>query len=777
MYFVIFPAVFYHYFSHLHTSLSSTQKQNPRNPNSEQNQKNIEVMESIIGSRKRKQRPSESDPFSGIFTRSRSQIYFHRHRSGYARPDSNRSRNIIKSLAKQQQLEASVEVSVDPVTNQVSVKDLRARRVFSPATDASNDVVSIGDVDLEPDCKKDDENPRVSLSEADLGVFEPVVVDLKDNNVTEGEGVVVQMTPEENKSAEVKNEMSSAVNEVADIKGVMNMNKSQQLVTSLRGRRKVFKSPTSFNYRRLLPYLMDSGSDDSSSFEIIEATLPKSLKSSIPVSNTVALKDEDIDPLSSSSKLADGLTNNAKSGEKQLSNSVNAGLVSTVESSDVVQKTQEDVVNDTLKCEQMTPPSDSITYNKSKADDVSSGVLVKPTSTRALKSCSRQKLLQTPTSFSHRRLLPFLMSVAEDYSCSLNDNKSLNLEKAIEQNQQPPTQPLHQNEKSTTTDEASNSPTSTLIPVDISTEIAKPVTLVLNDNISDANTPNKEGSGPVSQSEVNSQVDAVKTDSCIKMEQSPPKVNLKLVEEPTFNPAPLCVGTTSEAAPLCVEATSNAAPLCVEATSNAAPLCVEATSNAAPLCVEATSNAAPLCVEATSNAAPLCIEATSKAAPVCIEQSDREDHLKIVKESPTANTSPLCIEQSYSKVKQSPQQWICNCLNCTSFRLHAERSFEFSKNQMHDAEEVALELINDLSYLRNILETTTLDADKEKLVKDACAKALYKEQEARARLAQMNEDLSFHCRSMNLLRPKVTFANKIEEKIISKNQNYGRKSV
>ncbi|MFS7916379.1 hypothetical protein Hanom_Chr02g00176421 [Helianthus anomalus] len=726
-------------------------------------------MESSIGSRKRKQRPSESDPFGGIFTRSRSQIYFHRHRSGYARPDSNRSRNIIKSLAKQQQLEASVEVSVDPVTNQVSVKDLRARRVFSPATDASNDVVSIREVDLEPDldfCKKDDENPRVLVSDADLGVLEPVV-DLKDkseNNVTEGV-VVVQMTPvvveaEENKRCEVKNEMSSAVNEVADIKGVMNMNKSQQLVTSLRGRRKVFKSPTSFNYRRLLPYLMDSGSDDSSSFEIIEATLPKSLKSSNPVSNTVTLKDEDIDPLSNSSKSADGLMNNAKSGEKQLSNSVSAGLVSTVESSDVVQKIQEDVVNDTLKCEQMTPPSDSITYNKSKTDDVSSGVLVKPTSTRALKSCSRQKLLQTPTSFSHRRLLPFLMSVAEDYSCPLNDNKSLNLEKAIEQNQQPPTQPLHQNEKSTTTDEASNSPTSTLIPVDISTDTTKPVTLVSNDNISDANTPNKEGSESVSQLEVNFQVEAVKTDSCIKMEQSPPKVNLKLVEEPTFNPAPLCI--------------------------------------------EATSEATPLRVEATSNAAPLCIEATSKAAPLCIEQSDREDHLKIVKESPTSNTSPICIEQSYSKVKESPQQYllqnpetqgeiirigilkrtprgcrgICNCLNCTSFRLHAERSFEFSKNQMHDAEEVALELINDLSYIRNILETTsTLDADKEKLVKDACAKALFKEQEARARLAQMNEDLSFHCRSMNLLRPKVTFANKIEEKFISKDQSYGKKRV
>ncbi|KAI7751949.1 hypothetical protein M8C21_008271, partial [Ambrosia artemisiifolia] len=152
---------------------------------------------------------------------------------------------------------------------------------------------------------------------------------------------------------------------------------------------------------------MDSGSDDSSSFEIIEASLPNSLKSSNPVANTVAHKDDETGPVSDSNKLADGLMDNAKS--------VDTGLVSTVESSDVVQKGQEDVQNDTLECEQMTPPDSNI-YSKSKTDDGSSVLLVKPTSTRALKSCSRQKLLQTPTSFSHRRLLPFLMSVAEDYS-------------------------------------------------------------------------------------------------------------------------------------------------------------------------------------------------------------------------------------------------------------------------------------------------------------------------------------------------------------------------
>ncbi|KAI7751948.1 hypothetical protein M8C21_008270, partial [Ambrosia artemisiifolia] len=332
------------------------------------------------------------------------------------------------------------------------------------------------------------------------------------------------------------------------------------------------------------------------------------------------------------------------------------------------------------------------------------------------------------------------------------------------QNQQQPTQVLVQDEKSTTTDEASNSPTSTLVPVDASIDTTKSVTLVSNDNLLDANmpdkegsgsstdttksvtlvsndslldasTPDKEGSGSISHLEVTLQGEAVKFNGCIKMEQSPPKVNLKCVEE-----------------------------------------------------------------------------ATSIVAPLCIEQSGREDHLITVKESPISNATPLCIEQSYSEdrqitVKESPQQYqlqihetqwknpkngilkrtprgcrgICNCLNCTSFRLHAERSFEFSKNQMHDAEEVALELINDLTCLRNLLETNnysnSFDNDKEKQVKEACAKALCKEQEARARLAQMNEDLSIHCRSMNLMRPKVTFANKIEEKLISKDQSYGKKSV
>lgn len=49
---------------------------------------------------------------------------------------------------------------------------------------------------------------------------------------------------------------------------------------------------------------------------------------------------------------------------------------------------------------------------------------------------------------------------------------------------------------------------------------------------------------------------------------------------------------------------------------------------------------------------------------------------------------------------------LCNCLNCASFRLHAERAFEFSRNQLHDAEEVASDLMKELANLRLLLEKT-----------------------------------------------------------------------
>ncbi|XVF65369.1 hypothetical protein PTKIN_Ptkin09bG0242900 [Pterospermum kingtungense] len=123
-------------------------------------------------------------------------------------------------------------------------------------------------------------------------------------------------------------------------------------------------------------------------------------------------------------------------------------------------------------------------------------------------------------------------------------------------------------------------------------------------------------------------------------------------------------------------------------------------------------------------------------------------------------------------LKRNPRgcRGVCSCLNCSSFRLHAERSFEFSRNQMQDAEEVALDLIKELAYLRNMLEKSTFDGKDHisiciNQVKEACRKASDAEELAKTRLGEMNYDLNIHCRIPCGQRPRVRFADNVEEVI------------
>ncbi|XWS35204.1 hypothetical protein CRYUN_Cryun21dG0106200 [Craigia yunnanensis] len=108
-------------------------------------------------------------------------------------------------------------------------------------------------------------------------------------------------------------------------------------------------------------------------------------------------------------------------------------------------------------------------------------------------------------------------------------------------------------------------------------------------------------------------------------------------------------------------------------------------------------------------------------------------------------------------LKRNPHgcRGICTCLNCSSLRLHAERSFEFSRNQMQDAEEVALDLIKELSCLRNMLEKSAFGAKDHpsigiNQVKETCKKASDAEELAKTRLSEMNYDLNIHCRIPSL---------------------------
>ncbi|OIT00241.1 PREDICTED: uncharacterized protein LOC109228784 [Nicotiana attenuata] len=136
-------------------------------------------------------------------------------------------------------------------------------------------------------------------------------------------------------------------------------------------------------------------------------------------------------------------------------------------------------------------------------------------------------------------------------------------------------------------------------------------------------------------------------------------------------------------------------------------------------------------------------------------------------------------------LKRNPRgcRGLCNCLNCVSFRLHAERAFEFSTNQMQDSEEVALGLMKELANMRIFLEKHLSSENdlapiplSQLEVEEACTKALEAEQLAKERLSQMNNELHYHCRVPPLYRPRVTFASSIEEKTVQKIESSSSKS-
>ncbi|XP_010527433.1 PREDICTED: uncharacterized protein LOC104804782 isoform X4 [Tarenaya hassleriana] len=112
---------------------------------------------------------------------------------------------------------------------------------------------------------------------------------------------------------------------------------------------------------------------------------------------------------------------------------------------------------------------------------------------------------------------------------------------------------------------------------------------------------------------------------------------------------------------------------------------------------------------------------------------------------------------------------LCTCLNCSSFRLHAERAFEFSRNQLQDTEEMVLDLVGEISRLRDMLEKhASANADDAESctiqVQEACRRASEAEEAAKSRLHQMNDDLQVHCRIPTEGQARVRFAHSNQER-------------
>ncbi|XP_062206796.1 uncharacterized protein LOC133908685 [Phragmites australis] len=102
---------------------------------------------------------------------------------------------------------------------------------------------------------------------------------------------------------------------------------------------------------------------------------------------------------------------------------------------------------------------------------------------------------------------------------------------------------------------------------------------------------------------------------------------------------------------------------------------------------------------------------------------------------------------------------ICACLDCSTFRLRADRAFEFSRKQMQEADDIIGNLLNEVANLRSLVEKPTGQRES---TQSACRRASQVEEVARDRCRQMFLDLNSHCR---IPGPRVKFEQYVEEKM------------
>ncbi|XWS13326.1 hypothetical protein CRYUN_Cryun36dG0028000 [Craigia yunnanensis] len=837
-----------------------------------------------ISKKRRRQSVPTTHSLMGIFTRSKSQIHLHRNRSGQSQPDPTRGGNhqdLQPFVKKRKNSSPAEDSSVGYDLSSVSIKDLRLRRVFSPSS--TDEII--------PNCLDDTENMGKSeVARSCLGESQEACENGDFKKLGMSNDDFVQSTPPDAEifgaKQVVERNGSDFLDQFVEKKPSENlqkhdgwmekgfqeerngMNYSIKSVLKPRSRVKLFKTPGSFSYRRLLPYLLDiekdysrsptmghcqktengfeekqllasnsretlvdksktsgcssegrnndsskelkavsvesctSQDNDSSSMPLVNGEIQKlELQVSCEDQNLNCLKcdssstiddshfnEENLAGVISSDKMLSDDGEFAKTNVESPCNAQNLEVLdqtmSTVsdkcESGDydnVTENSNDDKkqseieglpkttichsfeaqnlnsVNPVLsemqgnrKCslqqrfdndgevlEQVEDLNGSDMSSKSETDYsrgnridyVSQGIghiIQKSTnktfhrnngqgSDKILDSSPKNKLVpnprlhlklsKIPDSFSYRRLLPFLIDVTNDYSLGASGNvQSLKVEKSSKEK---PLSPFFTSGKETFN--GKSCPIERHTSDDIMLPVAAAMRCSSNHKLTQPH-PKQVADSPMimdSKQEQGSLVKPSALDSNQKLETSPKKVVQLL------------------------------------AMSSSSLI----NSGLLPREEGAKLLAYQLPLETEED----CSKSTEKCA-------NREKQIE-ADSSDKASNKPGIPSAGLRKgiLKRNPRgcRGICTCLNCSSFRLHAEWSFEFSRNQMQDAEEVALDLIKELTYLRNMLEKSTFVA-KERTsiyinqVKEACKKASDAEELAKTRLSEMNYDLNIHCR-------------------------------
>ncbi|KAG8369585.1 hypothetical protein BUALT_Bualt14G0029000 [Buddleja alternifolia] len=730
-----------------------------------------------IHSRKRKKSnelSSGSNPLAGIFTRSKSQIYFHRNRSGIARRDPVPTKP-YHFRAKIEQVEDFLKINCNNASRVSSIKDLRARRVFTPDV---NSVLEEEEDEKEDDDKEDNvKKSRKLLKGSDAGSVPDMdsarilESDLKVDRCEQSEAIALLETEDEPNVSEnglnLKDQPISGNESITKSKTALNMC----------GRRKVFKSPSSFSYRRLLPYLTGIVNDDSavSKIEIVDAAIPiqklddasaevssisenrhtANVENVVPHSdNIMPLENEDVqrfyksEPcnqqnLSSPENGLDHNTENTRPLEVE-HNENDASRIDAVVEEEFCQTTPPDpsivikmevrnggeannVLPENQNCKEFSVGiGSSKNIGLEQSPDAKFGT--NSLNRSVLNPCSRMKVFKNPKSLSYRRLLPFLMDMSKHNSCA---------SRII---QQP--KPLADLKEDLHILSAATAERSCKNTDKFYGELHKDPIPPSDDSSPDTDASPGSAIQPSPSTNISpngSVTSQTPTEPCMLLDLKPEEM------------------TQSQCSPSKLELNCYPKENCSATTPSS-------TSNHEILNEHSPSK------ESGPVAKP------KKCLDKGLEFYDNNIR-SIEKVDVNQSSSDALVTHSNGSIKgilkRNPRgcRGLCNCLNCASFRLHADRAFEFSQNQMNDAEEIASELMKELANLRRVLEKSCANENdviqlNPVQVKQACNRAVETENLAKERLTKLNYDLNIHCRIPALLQPKVTFANHFDEKAI-----------
>ncbi|XP_021749161.1 uncharacterized protein LOC110714914 [Chenopodium quinoa] len=680
-------------------------------------------------SRKRKQSSfssssaaANSNPFSGILTRHKSQkFFFHHNRSGKSR----RSRSFPSSLTNpklpnnQRLLDCNVRdvgVEEDDSICQISIKDLRARRVFSKPVG----VDSVGKIRDDKTGKSVNPNfdSELNAGKSDGNGKNPslLVMGKCDSGVEfKGEGLngenpnLVMLNNYDNSGAELK---------VNSNGGNPNLSMLDKCVES-----------NGENLNGGNPNLSMLDKCVESNGENLNGGNPNLSIEGIGAKNDcVARVSNDMSP---------NLSKKDLNGEH-----CEEGVQTTPPDAAVLIRQSEDQSVLRSRSSDSRSPPKKISPSKG---GFAEGKRSFPNSKRnlGLTPCSRLKVFKAPNSFSYKRLLPFLMDLSKDTPNAPKVNPSIKVEKVEDK-------PLIFSSQENVIDcpKLDEKPVAAAVcceSPEMNVDGKEEVLLDLKTNVSDPQ-----------------QAAPCTPDSCsIEKVQETPVFDKIQIENPVSDD-PKNGGASFDSQVSNMGKSGDISPI-VE--SDLAVTLHSPKRSAEPLGEEAVLNTpSHLSLSSEQECRTVHTESNSVGNPVNVLNNSSTLEAVV---SPSVPSSG----QANGILKRNPRgcRGICNCLNCASFRLNAEKAFEFSRNQWLDAEELAMDLMKELSNLRSILEKSVNGSDANAVVpvdqvQEACRRASHAEDTARSRIDQMSEDLHVHCRTKPLQRPGVNFSSSVQEK-------------